>query len=87
MLQEYRYVSARTLLGLTKLDRCQDFPEDTWTPVEQLWHLVFISHRWGSVADPDPMGTQLEALQRLVRRMVDIAGAIDDFLDGLLLAY
>jgi hypothetical protein len=40
--------------------------------------LVFVSHRWGSQDDPDPLGTQLAALQQLVRRMADIAGAIAD---------
>ncbi len=78
MLQQYRYISARTLLGLSKFDRCQSLLSETWTPVERLWHLVFISHRWGSQDDPDPFGKQLEALKRLVRRMVDIVGAIRD---------
>jgi len=78
MLQQCRYISARTLLGLTKFDRCQSLLSETWTPVERLWHLVFISHRWGSQDDPDPSGKQLEALKRLVWRMVDIAGVIGD---------
>lgn len=83
MSQQYRYISARTLLGLTKLDRCQSLPLETWTPVEKLWHLVFISHRWGSQNDPDPSGAQLMALKQLVRRMVDVTGAIQDERTGI----
>jgi hypothetical protein len=78
MFQQCRYISARALLDLPKLSRCQSLPEATWTPAESLWHLVFISHRWGSQDDPDPSGTQLVALKRLVRRMVDIVVAIAD---------
>jgi hypothetical protein len=78
MLERCRFISGRSLLNLEKLDRCQDLLVDTWTPVDELWHVVFISHRWGSQDDPDPMGTQLLALQRLVRRMVDIRSVLAD---------
>lgn len=71
-------MSGRTLLGLPKLDRCQSLPSDTWTSAEHLWHVVFISHRWGSQADPDPTGSQLAALQKLVQRMVEVAEVISD---------
>jgi hypothetical protein len=46
--------------------------------MEHLWHVVFVSHRWGSQADPDPTGSQLAALQKLVQRMVEIAEVIFD---------
>lgn len=78
MFQQYRYISARTLLGLPKLARCQSLPQNTWTPAENLWHFVFISHRWGSQNDPDPSGSQLAALKRMVQRIADIAEAISD---------
>ena len=78
MFVQYRYISARTLLELPKLARCQSLPQDTWTPAENLWHLVFISHRWGSQNDPDPSGSQLAALKQMVQRMADIAEAISD---------
>ena len=78
MLQQYRYISARTLLEMPKLDRCQSLPQNTWTPAENLWHFVFISHRWGSQNDPDPSGSQLAALKRMVQRIADISEAISD---------
>ncbi len=78
MFQQYRYISARTLLGLPKLARCQSLPQDSWTPAENLRHFVFISHRWGSQNDPDPSGSQLAALKRMVQRIADIAEAISD---------
>jgi len=78
MLQAYRYISARTLLVMPKLARCQSLPKNTWTSAENLWHLLFISHRWGSHNDPDPSGTQLTALKLMVQKMVDIAEAISD---------
>jgi hypothetical protein len=77
-LRDYRYISARTLLGMSKLDRCQSLPENTWTPIEDLWHLVFISHRWGSENDPDPDRTQLAALQQMVNQIANISVAIAD---------
>jgi hypothetical protein len=76
--QQYRYISGRTLLGLKKLARCQSLPYDTWTPAANLWHYVFISHRWGSQPDPDPTGAQLAALQRLVQEIATIAKVISD---------
>ncbi|MFN6567168.1 hypothetical protein [Dendronalium sp. ChiSLP03b] len=78
MFQQYRYISARTLLGMPKLARCQSLPQNTWTPAENLWHLVFISHRWGSQNDPDPSGLQLAALKLMVQRIADIAETISD---------
>jgi len=78
MLQAYRYISARTLLAMPKLARCQSLPQNTWTSAENLWHLVFISHRWGSQNDPDPSGLQLIALKSILEKMVDIAEAISD---------
>lgn len=78
MFQQYRYISGRTLLGMTKLARCQSLPADTWTPAENLWHFVFISHRWGSQNDPDPTDSQLATLQRMVQRIADIAQVISD---------
>ncbi|MFQ4136711.1 hypothetical protein PGN35_010355 [Nodosilinea sp. PGN35] len=78
MFQHYRYISGRTLLGLPKLDRCQSLPSNTWTAAEHLWHVVFISHRWGNQADPDPAGSQLAALQKLLQRMVEIAEVISN---------
>lgn len=78
MFQQYRYISARTLLEMPKLARCQSLPQNTWTPAENLWHFVFISHRWGSQNDPDPSGSQLAALKQMVQRMADIAEAISD---------
>jgi hypothetical protein len=78
MLEHYRYISARSLLKLDKLDRCQDLPAWAWTPTAQLWHLVFISHRWSTMDDPDPVGNQLRCLQRLVQRMLDVTVVIED---------
>lgn len=78
MLQQYRYISGRTLMGLSKLDRCQSLSPDTWTPVQDLWSVVFISHRWGSEKDPDPSGSQLATLKRLVQCMVDVTDTILD---------
>lgn len=77
-LQHYRYISGCTLLALPKLARCQDLPPETWTPTENLWHFVFISHRWGSLDDPDPNGTQLAALKRLVQNIDAIAEIVSD---------
>jgi hypothetical protein len=42
MFEGYRFISARSLLGLSRLDRCQDLPQGVWSPVGQFWHLVFI---------------------------------------------
>jgi hypothetical protein len=78
MFEHYRYISARSLLKLEKLDRCQDLPVWAWTPAAQLWHLVFISHRWSAMDDPDPISNQLRCLQRLVQRMLDVAVVIED---------
>ncbi|PAX59805.1 hypothetical protein [Brunnivagina elsteri] len=78
MFQQYRYISARTLLEMPKLARCQSLPQNTWTPAENLWHLVFISHRWGNHNDPDSSGLQLAALKLMVQRMADIAEVISD---------
>lgn len=63
---------------MSKLDRCQSLPENTWMSVENIWHLVFISHRWGSQNDPDPDGLQLLALKHMVQRIADISVAISD---------
>lgn len=76
--QHYRLISGRTLLGLPKLDRCQSLPSNTWTLMEHLWHVVFVSHRWGSQNDPDPTGSQLAALQRLAQQIAEIAEVISE---------
>jgi hypothetical protein len=78
VFQQYRYISARTILGMPKLDRCQSLPKNTWTCGENLWHLVLISHRWGSQNDPDPDGMQLAALKQMMRQIADISVAISD---------
>jgi len=78
VFQPYRFISGRTLLELPKLDRCQSLPANTWTSMEHLWHGVFVSHRWGSQTDPDPTGSQLANLQKLVQRIVQIAEVIAD---------
>jgi hypothetical protein len=78
VFHKYRYISGRTLLELPKLDRCQALPADTWTLAEHLWQVVFVSHRWGSQAEPDPTGSQLATLQKLVQRMVEVAEVISD---------
>lgn len=83
MFQNCRYITARTLLGLSKLDRCQDLPEETWVSAENLWHVVFISHRWGSQDDPDPSGSQLAILKLLAQRIADIAHVLSDERVGL----
>lgn len=71
-LDQYRFISGRSLLNLSKLDRCQSLPAETWTPASQLWCLVFISHRWGSQEDPDPTGAQLAVLKQFARRIEDV---------------
>ena len=83
MFQNCRYVTARTLLGLSKLDRCQDLPEETWVLAENLWHVVFISHRWGSRDNPDPSGSQLAILKLLAQRIADVADVLSDERIGL----
>jgi hypothetical protein len=78
MFEDYRYITGRSLLELSKLDRCQLLTQDTWTSGTKLWHLVFISHRWGGATDPDPSGAQLTSMKLLVRQIANIAGAIAD---------
>jgi len=78
LLEQYRYISGRVLLTLPKLGRCQDLPSETWITAADLWHVVFISHRWGSLYDPDPNGSQLDALQQLVHEILVIAELISD---------
>jgi hypothetical protein len=39
----------RSLLGLSRLDRCQDLPGETWIARDELWHVVFVSYRWDGV--------------------------------------
>jgi hypothetical protein len=78
VLQEYRYITARTLLGMSKLARCQSLPDNMWIPAKNLWHLVFISHRWGSQNDPDPDGSQLAALKQMMQQIADISVALTE---------
>jgi hypothetical protein len=78
MLHQYRFISARNLLALDKLDFCQSLPQKIWTPRTDLWHMVFLSHRWISQDDPDPFGKQLAALKQLIYRVVDITKIITD---------
>ncbi len=77
-IEQYRWISARSLLNLPKLDRCQALPPETWTPASNLWCLVFISHRWGGEHDPDPTGSQLAVLKQFARRIEDIAEVLTD---------
>lgn len=76
ILSKYRYLSARTVLSLSKLKRCQSLPTDTWGEESQFWSIIFISHRWASQDDPDPTGSQLHALQTLARSVTGIASIV-----------
>ena len=45
---------------------------------ENLWHVVFISHRWGNQDNPDPSGSQLAILKLLAQRIADVADVLSD---------
>lgn len=64
VLSRFRFMTARALLELPRFERCQDLPDDIWCDPARLWTVVFISHRWEQVDEPDPQGRKLGALKR-----------------------
>jgi hypothetical protein len=50
MFEGYRFISARSLLGLSRLDRCQDLPQRVWSPVGQFWLFKIAPQRGFNIA-------------------------------------
>jgi hypothetical protein len=66
--RSFRVLSARDVLGLSRLERHQDLRHVRWLGEEaRPVALLFISHRWETLAHPDPAGHQLAALQAFLR--------------------
>jgi hypothetical protein len=68
VLGSFHVLPAPELLKLERMERLQDLDAGVW------WHdetpplaFLFISHRWETLAHPDPDRRQLRAIQELVR--------------------
>lgn len=68
--QHFRFITARSLLDMTKLKRCQD-SADALVDGSTIDYPVLISHRWTARNDPDPDCSQLKAVRYFVRALLD----------------
>lgn len=71
IVSTFHVISARDMLAMKKMEHHQDIREKVrWlTNEEQPFALLFISHRWETLAHPDPQGRHLKALQEFLRRI------------------
>jgi hypothetical protein len=71
----FRLLSAAHILASRSFDRCQDLQDATVSP-ERCALILFVSHRWETLAHPDPAGRQHGALVLLLREISDLAQAV-----------
>jgi hypothetical protein len=70
--EAFSIIAAADVLRLTRMERHQDLQGTArWldASVEPPLVLLFISHRWETLAHPDPSGRQLAAVQALLERI------------------
>lgn len=74
----FNVISARDLLAMDRMRRYQDIRDEVcWLGAsEPPLTLLFISHRWETLAHPDPAGRQHRAIQELLRRVCTCAEAM-----------
>ena len=75
---QLRFLSARDVLSLPKLSRCQDLEENRLKQGAVFRHKIFVSHRWESDDDADPHGEQLAGLQRLLKMVEEISARVTE---------